>query len=131
MPYINSVVEHWRAEVDFVVVYIEEAHASDEWPIYQVDSIDQHKSTDARIQAALKYQNEIACHAQLPFVVDTLQNDFNREFASWPFRFWVLHRCDDGQVRVVFKAMPKQSAYRLEDLADFLTSESPLLSSSQ
>jgi len=129
MPYINSVVEQWKAEVDFVVVYIMEAHASDEWPIYQVENIEQHKSLAARIQAASKYQNDIECHPQLPFMVDTLQNEFNCEFASWPFRFWVLHQCD-GQVRVAFKAMPEQSAYRLEDLADFLTSGSHMMVSS-
>jgi len=40
--------------VDFAVIYIEEAHASDEWPIYQVD-IEQHKTLEARLGLAGNY----------------------------------------------------------------------------
>jgi len=56
-------------------------------------------------------------------------NAFNREYASWPFRFWVLGRepplgrgefAAAGEVRVLFKAMPQSSQYRIEDLTEFL-----------
>lgn len=39
MPAVNAIVTRHCQSVDFAVVYIEEAHASDEWPIYQAHPI--------------------------------------------------------------------------------------------
>ena len=116
MPQVNASVEQYSQSVDFVMVYIEEAHASDEWPIYQVD-IEQHKSIEARISLADKYRRDFDCHKDMTIFADTMDNDFNCHYASWPFRFWVLQR-REGQdnVTVEFKAMPQESKYRMEDL---------------
>lgn len=108
--------------MDFAVVYIEEAHASDEWPIYQVADIPQHKSIGDRLEVAQRYRRDFPCHPRLLFCADTFGNEFNRAYASWPFRFWVLERpCPQEPARVGFKAMPQDSCYRLEDLSDFLS----------
>eukprot|EP01079_Euglenida_sp_SAG-EU17-18_P000121 gene121-11003_t len=38
-------VERWQGAVGFVAVYLEEAHAEDEWPIAQLDTpIPQHRT---------------------------------------------------------------------------------------
>lgn len=120
MPSVNALVDKFP-DVNFVFVYIMEAHACDEWPIYQVEDVEQHKSIGARIKMAKKFQHAIACHPHIHFVVDPLANNFNRSYASWPFRFWVLESRQHDQVYVRFKAMPSNSSYRIEDLDEFLS----------
>lgn len=89
-------------------------------PPAQVD-IEQHKSLEARIGCAKSYREDFECHQDLAFFVDTMDNAFNHAFASWPFRFWVLARPEPGAGLVVqFKAMPQDSAYRIDDLSEFL-----------
>ena len=123
MPRVNAIVEKYRDRIDFVMVYILEAHASDEWPIYQVE-IEQHKSLEARISLADKYRKDFDCHKDMAVLADTMGNDFNTKYASWPFRFWVLQRREDqANVTVEFKAMPWESKYRIDDLTDFLSGQ--------
>jgi len=124
MPQVNAIVEAHRVSVDFVTVYIEEAHASDEWPIYQVD-IPQHRDLEERIRLAQSFKLDFDVHLNMDFLADSMENEFNREYASWPFRFWVLEQNVSGSpVKIAFKAMPKESKYRLEDLTDFLSATS-------
>lgn len=125
MTEVNALVEK-HPEVDFVMIYIMEAHACDEWPIYQVEDVEQHKSLAARVEMAQKFQNDFPCHPRIRFFVDPITNDFNSHYASWPFRFWVLGSSPhDDRVCVRFKAMPSHSTYRVADLDEFLSASSP------
>mmetsp|Transcript_31711 Transcript_31711/g.66688 ORF Transcript_31711/g.66688 Transcript_31711/m.66688 type:complete len:123 (+) Transcript_31711:1088-1456(+) len=112
MPAIKDLILwHWKKGFSFAFVYIEEAHAVDEWPISEAGvDIRQHKSLKERRDAA----NTLLSHfGGLPFEIylDNMNNSFNSSYPSWPFRFWVITK-----QRVVFKAMPKSAAYHLEDL---------------
>ena len=143
MPEVNDLVAGWAGAADFVAVYIEEAHAIDEWPIAQLDiALRQHRSMGERVEAARSFVADFKVHPRLPFVADGMGNAFNAAYASWPFRFWVLDGFEEqgpgqgqgqgqgqglGQgveqhpPRVVFKAMPRNSSYYLKDLEAFLT----------
>ena len=137
MPEVNDLVAGWAGAADFVAVYIEEAHATDEWPIAQMDiALRQHRSMGERVEAARSFVADFQVHPLLPFVADGMGNAFNAAYASWPFRFWVLDGFEEPvkeqgagqgqgveqhQPRVVFKAMPRNSSYYLKDLEAFLT----------
>lgn len=88
-------------------MYIAEAHASDEWPINNLPEslsvLNQHKTeSDRKIAASVfleTYKDWI--HPLLDVKIDTVSNDFNNTYSSWPFRVWIV---DDG--KIAFKGVP-------------------------
>ena len=96
-----------------------EAHATDEWPILDTPpskQFAQHKTLEERRHAC-----EFTCE-EYPLLqsnagfgseiyLDTIHNDFNNTFSSWPLRYWVLK-----EGKLTFKAMPRNATYPLEEL---------------
>ena len=83
-------------------VYLQEAHASDEWPIQQEAprSFRQHQSMDERVAACRLFLQDYAFHLNdLDFFVDSIENKFESAYASWPFRFWILTRAVTGSLQ--------------------------------
>ena len=111
----------------WLVVYIEEAHASDEWPVGSLTSIThQPKSLHERCNlAALVSRDLLGAKSGLngvEIVVDNMQNSFQIAMACWPIRFFVL---DPHTLELRFKAQPDVSedgvhGYRLSELSDWL-----------
>jgi len=110
-----------RDVADFVLVYIEEAHAIDEWPIssaryntgHGVVAVKQPTTMAEREAAAKAMKHNLGC--ELPVALDGMDNEFSKQFSPWPFRFFVLHAG-----LVMFKAMPKDCTYDLGDVRDCL-----------
>lgn len=114
--------------MSFSLVYIMEAHATDEWPILDTETtFTQHKTLEDRRRAA-----EFTCDSY-PLLesvegfgadhiyLDTIDNQFNASFASWPLRYWIFHRG-----RLSFKAMPKNAQYPMSDLEAALQAITPV-----
>ena len=122
---ILKLISKWKSLVDFLIVYIQEAHASDEWPIEQLEvEIRQHQTIEERLVAARRFIKDFNSPADIPFLADNMRNEFNNHYASWPFRFWILRkRANRENAEVRFKAMPRNSAYYLQDLDDALVDE--------
>ena len=82
--------ENHGAEVAFRLVYIAEAHASDEWPIGAHIQQPQPRSTAERCGVARRRLAELGV-ARLPVLVDTApDNAFGKAYASWPLRWFFL-----------------------------------------
>jgi type I thyroxine 5'-deiodinase len=85
-------------KADFLTVYILEAHAQDEWPISSARwsatgaaiKFEQHKTIEDRKQVAQQFAQDYAW--RWPVVLDTMDNLFEKSYASWPIRFFVLER---------------------------------------
>jgi len=97
-------------------VYLTEAHAADEWPVGpSVSFCKQTKTVEERCLLARKYMeaNEIS----FEMVVDNMNNDFDRMFAAWPLRFYVI-----SNGKLIFKAQPdlKTFGYDPRVLSRFL-----------
>jgi Iodothyronine deiodinase len=120
---LNSLQREFSGEADFALVYIAEAHASDEWPIGSSVDIKQPTTTAERVNAA------VACVADTeiawPAYVDPLPaNAFEALYHPWPIRFFIFSRAanNDGDgrvpvsVSVVHIAEPHDGAYDLADL---------------
>jgi hypothetical protein len=74
----------------------------DEWPINEVDrQIEQHKKLEERLAACRALFTDFEVSPGITWYADTMDNGFNRAYASWPFRFWVL-----SPERVELKPMP-------------------------
>jgi len=112
--------------VDFVVVYITEAHAQDEWPIGDPLKINQPVTDAERVGIARQFAEDY--DLQLPVLVDLVANHFEEAYAAWPIRFYVL---EEGQSlgragpKLVYKAQPDHNnTYDsiIPDLEGFLVS---------
>jgi len=108
-------------QCDWLLVYTLEAHATDEWPISSARAdpsgepvqIKKHRSIEERLRAARAFREAF----QVPFrvVADTIDDTFEAQFCTWPFRFYVLQHG-----RVVFQAQPRECSYELEPLVRVL-----------
>eukprot|EP01093_Parvamoeba_rugata_P008432 TRINITY_DN24003_c0_g1_i1.p2 TRINITY_DN24003_c0_g1~~TRINITY_DN24003_c0_g1_i1.p2 ORF type:complete len:123 (-),score=5.64 TRINITY_DN24003_c0_g1_i1:71-439(-) len=96
MLQLIACAERWKSRVDFVTVYIREAHAADEWPLGDIVCIKQHTSIEERIAAAQQLRDS---GYTLPLVVDSMENQVESSYAAWPERYVVIG--GDGDVRFI------------------------------
>ena len=111
-------MRQWHGSVRFVAIYIQEAHAKDEWPISEAPrEFRQHRGIGERLAAARAFIEDYKMPPQVAWYCDTMDDNFNKAYASWPFRFWVLEPAtDDAPHTVAFKPMPKNASYDLSEL---------------
>ncbi|XP_041461182.1 type I iodothyronine deiodinase-like [Lytechinus variegatus] len=95
---LADIVRDYRTQVDFLAVYLAEAHAKGQWPLGSNNSYTkEHKSLQERIAAAkdlLKIDAEtyncmtddIADVSKFRIVVDQMDNLFSRMFNAYPDR---------------------------------------------
>ncbi|KNC46227.1 iodothyronine deiodinase [Thecamonas trahens ATCC 50062] len=110
-------VEHGEAAPAWAFIYVEEAHALDEWPISssryhptgEVVAVAQAKTVDDRAEAATHFAD--LYQLRLPVFLDTLDNEFQTTYGAWPLRFYVFEASTLG-----YKAMPAECTYSISDL---------------
>jgi len=106
--------------VKLVMVYIEEAHAKDEWAVGEKVSVcNQAKVIEDREQMAKELERKCGLKNEegISVLLDTMSNEFSKEYGGWPFRFYGMGR---GNV-VKFIAEPnKQYGYEVESLKEWL-----------
>lgn len=107
--------------VDVVFVYIAEAHADDEWPIGQRFANDpfkpvirQHTQLAERLAAATKFMSDYKLD-DIPVFMDSMDNAFDRAYASWPVRFYVI----DADGALALKAQPRRGIYNFTAVVAF------------
>lgn len=114
-------MDRYHEQVHFVFVYIQEAHASDEWPINNLPLgadgspvvVNQHICLEERYRAAELLRSTQTFHPSIHFLVDSMNNEFNAAFASWPFRVWALE-----QGKIAYAAQPDELSLEYESLTD-------------
>jgi ABC-type uncharacterized transport system ATPase subunit len=121
VPTLHAWQKEFSEKINFLCIYIAEAHATDEWPISSARSsitgkainFRQAVSDEERIAAAKQFIKDYSF--EIPTVIDLISNPFEEVFASWPLRFYVIHKG-----KLVYKAQPKNSTYEFEDVRSFL-----------
>lgn len=104
----------FRDRVDFYVVYIQEAHASDMWqmPVNERDGV---------VYALPKTQQDRSLVAsacvrklglQMPALIDGIDNAVDRAYTGWPDRLYVIAK--DGTVR--YKSKPGPFGFHPEEM---------------
>jgi hypothetical protein len=103
---------------NFLVVYVREAHACDEW---EMDSntkagvrIPQPRSLEERRDAAMQFVG--MSKATLPVVVDGLDDAASIPYGAWPERLYVL----DGDGRVLYRGGPGPFEFKPEEVVEVL-----------
>ncbi len=109
--------------VNFVTVYIKEAHPLDEW---QMDSNEkenvcyaQPRTTGERVAIANDFVKRF--HYEIPLVVDPIENPANAAYAGWPERFYVV----DERGVIVYKGKPGPFGYHPEEVEAWLAKRFP------
>jgi len=83
--------------IDFLTVYIAEAHANDVWPLGTHVDLPSHKTFEDRINASDILINKYGL--KIPVLYDTMDDTFDNLYAVWPERYYIV--CD-GLIDVVF-----------------------------
>jgi hypothetical protein len=90
----NGLYDQYKDLIDFVVIYIEEAHSIESGD-FGPDTVNfrmhNHKNLDMRLESG----KVLAQHTKVPIYVDDMENGGNLEFGASPERFYVLR---DGLV---------------------------------
>ena len=98
--------------MDFVIVYIEEAHATDHWNFTNNFDIKQHRTIEERLEAA---QQLCDLNPHCPVYVDTMDNNANAVYGAFPDRFYVIL---DSVVVYEGRSFPE---YKPDEVKDWLT----------
>lgn len=106
-------MEQYSGSVQFLLVYIAESHAVDEWPVGERIVKTQHKTLPDRITACNECLEDF--NLAMPTVVDTMENSFHETYSCWPIRFYLIN---NGVFDCV--ARPKKEGYDLTEIADWL-----------
>lgn len=104
-----------------VVVYIQEAHASDTWPMKVQGERPCPKTFAERASYAEEFALELKFPATFQLYIDNLENHFNTAFGSWPTCYYVVH---NKKLQYIGEC-PADSAsvsYDVAELFSFLTS---------
>jgi hypothetical protein len=113
----------YSGRVNFVTVYIKEAHPQDEWQMESNEKegvcYPQPKTTAQRVAIANDFAKRF--HYEIPLVVDPIENPANAAYAGWPERFYVV----DERGVIVYKGKPGPFGYHPEEVEAWLAKRFP------
>jgi len=121
-------VQNYSNKVDFLTVYIQEAHPADGWALKSNSTSDvcyrQPKTLKSRLQIA-KIFVEKENYEKVPFAVDDITNEAATEYKSLPERLYII---EDGKIS--FRGGRGPNGYRLFEVigwvVDYCESESEI-----
>ena len=110
---LNDIYRRYQTQIDFYMIQIREAHASDVWPIGNIVDVKEHRTLSDRLAAAHEMVQQT--QLEIPVLADTMDDTFLKLYSPWPFRFFVIV---DGVLKLV--GMPKEARYDTTDLVECL-----------
>lgn len=113
VPNHHSGFEKHQDIATFMTVYIREAHANDEWPLGDKFSWRQHRTLEERTELAKLFKQNM--DYKLPMYVDLMENTFERVFAAWPERYYIVL---NG--KVMYKSMPREESMHFDEVVAWL-----------
>jgi len=83
--------------MDFLCVYIAEAHAQDKWPLGRHVELTTHKNFNERVKASDILVDKY--NFKVKIMYDTMEDEFDKEYAVWPERYYIVK---DGKMVQIF-----------------------------
>ena len=106
--------------MDFLIVYIQEAHSIDGWQlpvnVRQKVLFSDPRSDDERSHVATSCVRDLKI--ELPALIDDQRNSVERAYTGWPDRLYLIDR--QGVVR--FKSKPGPFGFHVQDLHEAVKS---------
>ena len=98
------------------MIYIEEAHAIDEWPIGNSAGVInwKHNTLQDRKICAEKMITEHGF--EIPVYLDSMDNQFQKNYGCWPFRCIII----DQDNIIQYKSIPKQAEYDFMEIYHYI-----------
>lgn len=103
----------FESKVNFLSIYLKEAHPQDGWPLGQHVCVLNHKCIEDRIETAQRFLRETGF--KLTMVVDSMEDGFMDTFKAHPERFYGIVDC-----KLQFKAFPVEAYYLVSDIRTWL-----------
>jgi hypothetical protein len=101
---LNEIYDTYKADIEFFLIYIREAHPSDGWQtpqnLYDDVIFDAPGSEDERAEIAGVCQ--VAQDIRLPMLLDGIDNDIEGKYISAPIRLFVI----DPKGKITFNGAP-------------------------
>ena len=101
------------------MIYINEAHAVDVWPIgLSAGTLNySHKTIEDRAKCANKFIDSF--DFKIPTYLDSIDNTFDIEFSVWPFRYYIIEYKDSNYI---FKHIgnPIDSEFDITEIFQYL-----------
>jgi len=123
---VNQIFEHYcsgksgQKVAELVTIYIEEAHAIDEWRLPDSDVevrdkayIKAHKSMEERLVAANLFVKNRGIRGEV--VCDSMEGDMVAKYDAWPERLYIII---DGSI--VYKGGIGPFEYKIWEVQEFL-----------
>ncbi len=89
---LNEIYNSYKSDIEFVSVYIREAHASDGWVspknIRENINVTEPTTDDERTDVASVCQQMM--DLQMPMLIDSIDNDAENKYISVPMRLFVI-----------------------------------------
>jgi len=100
----------------FLVIYIAEAHARDQWPAGKtISCVDQPTTIERRLENAQECKKNFKF--EMPILVDNMENTFHLTYGSWPFRFYIIY---DGKLALKAELDKETFCYDTDELDQWL-----------
>ena len=115
---LNEIYDTYKADIEFFLIYIREAHPSDGWQtpqnLYDDVIYETPESDDARAEIAGVCQ--ISQDIRLPMLLDGIDNDIESKYISAPIRLFAI----DPDGRITFNGAPGPQGFDPETWEDAL-----------
>ncbi len=116
---IQSLYDDYKDHVDFLTIYVREAHPTDEWQMKSNLKDDvcyaQPKTLEQRVAIANDFTKRFKF--ALPFGIDEMNNAANDAYSAWPERLYVI----DESGRITYRGGNGPFLYHPEEVRAWLT----------
>ena len=89
---LNEIYNSYKSDIEFLSIYIREAHASDGWVslgnLSENISVAEPTTDDERTEVASICQSMMGL--QMPMLIDSIDNDAESKYISVPMRLFVI-----------------------------------------
>jgi len=109
-------VEAIKDNVNIIIIYTKEAHATDIWPIGMSAGalIETHKTIKYRIDVAKMLINDFTI--SVPVYCDLLDDSLLKELSTWPIQFFMV----DTNKKIIGIGKPVNEMIEPEQILDLL-----------
>ena len=118
---IVKIYNDYKDRVDFLTVYVREAHPTDEWQMKSNVKDDvcyaQPKTLEQRVTIAKDFTTRFKF--PLPFGIDDMSNAADNAYAAWPERLYVI----DDTGHVAYRGGIGPFNYKPAELRDWLATK--------
>jgi len=116
LAYFVQLATKYSALADFVVIYIEEAHASDGWKFAGNYDINIHRTIKDRLEAGKLLKGHNILPPSTEIFVDSMEDETNKVYAALFERLYVIQ-----SNQIVYQGGPGPFKYDLDDLEIWLS----------